>query len=110
MAPIVTIYNHVPHLATPGYFFVSPYQQVQETPLIYNNDGVSAPRRSLKCWLTSLDRTSCGLDSALPVPACLMRRRYATTAESLISASTRARSSSGGDTATALSWISTIAS
>jgi hypothetical protein len=41
VAPIVTIYKHVPHLATPGYFFVSPYQQVQETPLIYDNDGVS---------------------------------------------------------------------
>jgi hypothetical protein len=41
VSPIVTIYEHNPDLVTPGYFFISPYQQVQETPLIYDNDGVS---------------------------------------------------------------------
>jgi hypothetical protein len=40
VTPIVTIYNHIPDLVTPGYFFTSPYQQVQDTPLIYDNDGV----------------------------------------------------------------------
>jgi hypothetical protein len=51
VAPIVTLYNHIPDLVTPGYFFIAPYQQLQETPLIYDNDGVSATIRALRCWL-----------------------------------------------------------
>lgn len=41
MAPVVTIYENNADLVTPGYFFVSPYQQIQETPHIYDNNGVS---------------------------------------------------------------------
>jgi hypothetical protein len=109
VSPIVTIYNHDPALVTPGYFFISPYQQVQDTPHIYDNDGVSPRFRLLRRWLIDARRTSFGLDSALLAQAFHMRRRYATTAESPISASTRAPSSSGGPTATASSWTSTIA-
>jgi len=37
----VTIYNITPELVSPGYFFISPYQQIQDGPMIYDNDGVS---------------------------------------------------------------------
>ena len=43
-SPIVTRFpeleeNHS-ELVAPGYFFISPYDQVQEGPYIYDNDGV----------------------------------------------------------------------
>ena len=41
VSPIVTIHEHDPDRVTPGYFFISPYQQIQETLHIYDNDGVS---------------------------------------------------------------------
>jgi hypothetical protein len=40
VAPIVTIFNITPEKVTPGYFFIAPYQQIQDVPHIYDNYGV----------------------------------------------------------------------
>jgi hypothetical protein len=43
VAPIVTILEYKPELVAQGYYFIAPYQQIQETVHIYDNDGASIP-------------------------------------------------------------------
>ncbi|KIX02922.1 uncharacterized protein Z518_08865 [Rhinocladiella mackenziei CBS 650.93] len=39
VAPILSVFRITPEKLAPGYYFVSPYQQVQETVHIYDNDA-----------------------------------------------------------------------
>ncbi|KAK5199015.1 hypothetical protein LTR99_001054 [Exophiala xenobiotica] len=39
VAPVLTVFDRVPEKQAPGYYFVSPYQQIQEGVHIYDNDA-----------------------------------------------------------------------
>ncbi|KIW56762.1 hypothetical protein PV05_05395 [Exophiala xenobiotica] len=39
VAPILTVFDRLPEKQAPGYYFVSPYQQIQESVHIYDNDA-----------------------------------------------------------------------
>ena len=40
VAPILTVYNQTREKQAPGYYFAAPYQQIQESIHIYDNDAV----------------------------------------------------------------------
>ena len=110
VAPAITIYENRRDLVTPGYFFLAPYQQVQETPHIYDNDGVSCNRLvPMIVQLTSTHRTSYGPVLARQVLAYRMRHRSVIIRENRIFASIKVRSWSDGAMVTESSWTSTIA-
>ncbi|KIW48141.1 uncharacterized protein PV06_00760 [Exophiala oligosperma] len=39
VSPILTVFTRIPEKQSPGYYFVSPYQQIQESVHIYDNDA-----------------------------------------------------------------------
>ncbi|EXJ88269.1 hypothetical protein A1O1_05199 [Capronia coronata CBS 617.96] len=39
VAPILSVFTRVPEKLAPGYYFVAPYQQIQETIHIYDNEA-----------------------------------------------------------------------
>ena len=109
VAPIVTIFERKPELVAPGYYFVSPYQQIQESVHIYDNDGVKTSA-NLTRLSTDICRTLFGLVSALLDLAYPTHLKYATTRTNHISVSTRALKWQGGAMDTASSWINTTVS
>ena len=43
VAPILTVFRQTREKQAPGYYFVAPYQQIQESVHIYDNDAVRQP-------------------------------------------------------------------
>ncbi len=89
MAPILTVFDRLPEKQAPGYYFVSPYQQIQESVHIYDNDAVSILTLHIVASLTS-SRTWYTAASGVPGLASLMHLKHACTKTKSICASTKA--------------------
>lgn len=89
VSPIVTILERKPDLVAPGYYFLAPYQQIQESVHIYDNNG--ARSTSTFAGLSAdFCRILSGRVSALPDPVYPTHPKCATIRTNHTSVSIRA--------------------